>query len=39
VLAWIKPVEGSVNGFLALVVLVGVAALGRRLWKRRSAGS
>ena len=39
VLAWIKPVEGSVNGFLALVVLVGLAALGRRLWKRRSAGS
>ena len=39
VLAWIKPVEGSVNGFLALVVLVGCVALGRRLWKRRSAGT
>lgn len=39
VLAWIKPVEGSVNGLLALTLLVGIAALGLRLWKRRSAGS
>lgn len=39
VLAWIKPVEGSVNSLLALALLVGIAALGLRLWKRRSAGS
>ena len=39
VLAWIKPVEGSVNSLLVLALLVGIAALGLRLWKRRSAGS
>jgi len=39
VLAWIKPVEGSVNGLLALALLVAIVAVALRLWKRRSARS
>jgi alkaline phosphatase len=38
VLTVIKPLEGVVNGVLALALLVVVVWLGRRLWRRRGRG-